>query len=167
MLQKIDIAKSRYPYLIFRRIPLLNHANTISVAINYGFDFLLRRITASYDSQDAGGVALYPALDISLVQTSRQRSLQNQAFSILLISSPGSEGVYYAAAPAAVDTDLFSKVFFAAPRELHKTLNILYRHREEIMLSISGATIASAVNPDLNNPSYVDIVLEGDNIPIK
>jgi hypothetical protein len=165
MLQRIDIARNRYPYLIFKRIPIINHANTVLLPINYGFDFLLRRITACWDSQDSGAANVYADLRISLTQTTRQRNLQNQSYPIALISSPASAGVYYASAPSPVDNDAFSKVFVAAPREIHKTLNILYRNKEEISLSIEGATINSSSDPTLNHPSYVDIVLEGDNIP--
>jgi hypothetical protein len=58
-----------------------------------------------------------------------------------------------------------NKVLTATAKRGGITENYLFKMRSVFSLEITGAAIASAVNSDLNHPSYLDIFIEGRNYP--
>ena len=157
----IDFSRESFPFFFYRRINVLHATEYITFPLDYGFNYLVKRIVAKWDAQNVFPVGAYLSPD-PLVEILRFSYIpgQNTPFALSLITSPASAGVAFVPA-ATVPTSPMS----AAPRRAHKKINLLYAFKDVLYVRISGLVVTSAVNAELNHPSYIDLLVEGRYFP--
>jgi len=154
----VDWSRESYPYAFYRRVGFLSRLEVVRFQVEYGYHYLAKRIVAKWDTTDAGATFLSPQIFVTVTDLSTSRKYSPVPIPLSLVTSPGGGGVVFATIGA-------NKVLTATAKRGGLTENYLFKIRSVFSLEITGATIASAVNSDLNHPSYLDIFIEGRNYP--
>jgi hypothetical protein len=157
----VDFSRESFPYLFYRRINVLRGTEYITFALDYGFNYLVKRIAVKWDGQNIFPVGAYLSPDV-LAELLRYSCIagQNVPFALPLVTSPASSGVSFI--PSAV---VATSPMQAVPRKAHKAVNLLYAFKDVLYIRLSGMNVVSSVNPELNHPSYIDLLVEGRYFP--
>lgn len=165
--QFVDYEKESRPYWFYQRVAVLHVSETVVFDVPQGYHYLVKQISATWDSRDAGVTYQSPDPLLEITQIVISRNLQSAPYPLPLISSPAAPGVVWQNVVAsAVDLQGFGRCLTAAAPRLYKTQNAAFQARSNILLRLSGFALVSAVNPDLNHPSYIDVILEGRLHPV-
>lgn len=158
--RRVNPEGESYPFLIYKRIAFLSSTEYANYKLENGYDYLIKRVTAKWSryGEKAAPALQAPQINIKMFTGGASIAHQQLPVDLALITSPSGDAVFF-------DGAIASRPLKAAPRKLHKTLNIPCLAYDVIQLEVSGAAINSAVNPDLNYPAYMDLLIEGRYFP--
>ena len=172
MIEKIDIGSvaETQPYFFHERVQLQNPALTLPATklpygymnfkVDFGFNFLLRRIRSHFAEHDmVGGLhtQFLNTMNIEIIEKAYNVMPQNVPTPLNLCTTPASSGTTIDPTGAAIYGDLTA----TAPKA-DKLINKLFPNGSNIEIYINGnAALATTF------PMYVHIVLIGYLIPKK
>lgn len=139
--------KNSQPYFVYQRITLISPIEYFFFHIDFGFYYLLRNLIVKYPEVDSTGAIFGPHLRFETVQRSTEQYAQDEPIPIELVSTPGSAGISINAAAQMTTQGPSSQ----------KKFNVIYPHRDNIEIKISGQNGTT--------PELIDIVAVGYLIP--
>jgi hypothetical protein len=147
MLDKINSenASGIQPYFIYQRIALNAPKVFFLFPLDYGFWFVFRRILALWPERDAASTMVSELL-IEINEQSSGHNLQQDAFPVRLICTPGKDGVF---------PDVPSGRLTATSPKLQPFMNTVLPQRDNILISVSGQAAGFPVNIDLCVMGYL------------
>lgn len=159
--RRVNYSQESYPFLIYKRISFLHSLEYANQKLEQGYNYLVKRITAKWDTRAAplAPAFISPPLLIAMYTGGASISHQQLPVDFALITSPAGSGVFY-------DAAVSSRPMSAVARKMDKTINIPVLAYDVLQIEISGATIASNTVPELNHPSFCDVLVEGRYFPI-
>lgn len=164
----VQLVKQKQPYFIFFESGITDLQQIFSFTIPYGFGYLLRRLTADWNTINVAPAALEPiSLNLELFDTIGDLSRQKDPIPLNLISSPAGVPDTILSAAAGPGSPFYSgpggalRGIYSA----HKTLNYYYAYGSTIQIRITGqdANTTPAI-PGGNTNMVVQLVLEGSLI---
>lgn len=163
-----DLAQEVLPYSIYDRIQTAHPKEYFTFKIEYSFGYWLRHIKLKYPERlDPTTHAAYQfskEIKLEIFDNANYRARELDAFTGILISSPGKEGCQKYTAANPVDNNAFSVEFSATPAiKSVSNLNFLYKYGDVIKIDISGMEYNAT--DGAWQPQYIDIFLEGYYVP--
>lgn len=166
-----DDYRQQVPYFYFKRF----HPDAITngfeadinwiIPLDFGYGYLLRQISSKWPKYENQIGAQYPNLNISLFNTIRGATRQNNPIPLRLVSTPGKDGCVQVAAPAPVDNDIFSVCYTSVPPVKNRLIyNLFFQYRDAIHLKLNWSP---QLPLQFFENSYMDIMLDGYLIPQK
>lgn len=154
-----DTIRAQTPGWYFQRFDLSNtRTGYFIVPIPVGFCYLLRSVRTKWPDIESN---LSLEVEGQFTDTTADRTKQNVAYPLSLISTPGKDGVSVVTAPAPVNMDNFGVCFTATGPKKNITLNYYYQRRGNLDVRINFNVIGSL------ELGYVDILFIGYLMPDK
>lgn len=167
MIKLSDAAPSRQaiPNWQYTRMEIVAAQQTVLYQIPIGYAYMLERVLSKWPDRDANPPTIaIPQVLVELTEVVRERSRQNVAYRLRLISTPAEPGVVVSAAPSPVDLDNFGVEFTATPVKKQEPVGgIIFAYGSNVELKVTGQQFVAGTW----RPQYVDIVLVGYSIPEK
>ena len=161
---ELDTARESYPYCLYKKIGFIHFQENILFPIDYGYHFNVVRMSARWSSQNVNipGIYANPLL-VEFFKNAGQMALQNVAFSLSLMSTPGESGIQVDTAPGA--NPAYPQT--ARPVNMEEKLDALYFFRDVLHIKISNVTLITvAGDPNGSLPAYLELFIQGRNYPV-
>ncbi len=164
-----DDYRQQVPYFYYKRFEIdfnsanLGRSNIWSFALDYGYAYLLRRLSSQWPIKDDIATP-QTELDISFFNMIRGSKYQDKPYPLRQVTTPGNPDINFSAAPAPVDQDGFGINFDAAGVKNRLVYNLFYQFRDAIHIEVNFRV---QVPPVAAGKTYVDLMLDGYLIPEK
>lgn len=166
-----DDYRQQVPAFFYKRFRKDNPTTNIEspetwvIPLDFGYGYLLRMITSKWPMYESQSASIYPTLNISLFNTIRGATRQNNPIPLRLVSTPGKDGCFRFPAPAPVDNDIFNICYSATPPLKNRLVyNLFYQYRDAIHMKFN---FSPELPTQFHEIEYFDIMLDGYLIPEK
>ena len=156
MNKKYDFRRENFPHWFYKRVPVLHSTEYVFFKLDYGFHFLLTHCIEKHNESFGGVNFACPDLNAQIIRVGSSDHFHNAPVYFPLFASPGQAGV---------DANLVEHNMSATPLKIPRKLDYFFPFSDTVQIEITGQTINSAVNPELNFPGFIDILLIGRYYP--
>ena len=158
-----EIGTSR-SYWVGQRLDISHPIEFYSLTIDPGYIYLLRAVTVQWNTLSAG-VRPAPCPELALEFLAMSSIFPRQSSPVLasLLTTPAGRNLVYPLTQPNGQVSMAPAGPINWPRGSRKILNFAFIENDTLQIKVSGQTLQGGTW----TPGYVDLVLEGYNIPEK